>query len=369
MSPVKLPFYVKLALLLVSIVLIMFLLIEGKNIFIPMVFALLISVLLYPLCRFFEQRLRLGRSLAAILCILLFIAAIGTFIYFLTQQVINFSEDLPEFEKRMQAVLNNIQHWIWREYHVSTRQQTDYINKSSSSLISTAANSIGNIFLSVGTLTLWTIFTFIYTFFMLFHRKLLMRFVLHLFNPAYRDQVQEVVVQTRGMINGYVTGLLIEMLIISIVSCVTLLIMGIKYAILLGLLAAVLNIIPYIGIYTSIAIGMLVTFANSGGDSALGLGIAFIVIHFIDSNIMMPRIVGSRVKMNPFITIVAVLIGEYVWGIPGMFLFIPITGILKLVCERVDGLQAWAILIGTEEKEKPGAPKIKIEPNPSEGDV
>jgi AI-2 transport protein TqsA len=365
MSPVKLPFYVKLAMMLVSIVLILFLLMQGKDIFIPMVFALLISVLLYPLSRFMERRLHFPRSFAAILSIILFIAAIGAFIYFLSVQVVSFSEDLPEFEKRLLGVLNDIQHWIWREYHVSTRQQTDYINKSASSLISTAANSLGNIFLSFSTLALWTIFTFIYTFFMIFHRKLLLKFVLHLFNPKDRDQVQEVIVQTRGMINGYVTGLLIEMLIISIVSCATLLIMGIKYAILLGLLAAVLNIIPYIGIYTSIAIGMLVTFANSGGNAALGLAIAFIVIHLIDSNVLMPRIVGSRVKMNPFITIVAVLIGEFVWGIPGMFLFIPITGILKLICERVDGLQAWAILIGVEEKDKPGPPKIKIEPESS----
>ena len=82
------------------------------------------------------------------------------------------------------------------------------------------------------------------------------------------------------------------------------------------------------------------------------------VIHLLDSNILMPRIVGARVKMNPFITIVAVIVGEYIWGIPGMFLFIPIAGIIKLICDRVEGMEAWGMLIGVEEVEK--KPKHKI---------
>ena len=135
--------------------------------------------------------------------------------------------------------------------------------------------------------------------------------------------------------------------------------MGIKYAILLGVIAAVLNIIPYIGIYTATSLIMLVTFANSSGTKALWVAFALLILHFIDANILMPRIVGSRVKMNAFITIIAVIVGEYVWGIAGMFLFIPITGIFKIISERVDGLKPWATLIGTEEKEVSHIPNKK----------
>src|SRR5207249_1833256 len=104
-------------------------------------------------------------------------------------------------------------------------------------------------------------------------------------------------------------------------------IMGIKYALLMAILTAVLNIIPYLGIYTSMALCMLITLANGTAVQALEIGISFIVIHFLDANILLPRIVGGRVKMNPFITIIAVLTGRLVWGIPGMFLFIPLTAI------------------------------------------
>lgn len=139
------------------------------------------------------------------------------------------------------------------------------------------------------------------------------------------------------------------MLILSVVNSTAFFIVGIKYALLLGVMAAVLNIVPYLGIYTAMALSMLVTFANSSGSEAITVGIILIVIHFFDANILMPRIVGSRVKMNPLITIIAVLIGHFVWGIPGMFLFIPITGMLKIVSERVDELKPWAILLGVDD--------------------
>jgi len=196
------------------------------------------------------------------------------------------------------------------------------------------------------------IFIFIYTFFILYHRKLLMRFVLHLFSVPYRDRVKEVITETKSMINSYVLGLLIEMLIVGVVNCSMFMIMGIQYAVLLGIMAAVLNIIPYLGIYTSIVITMLVTFANSTGSIALEAGAALFIVHLIDSNMLFPRIVGGRVKMNPFITILAVIVGEHLWGVPGMFLFIPLMGIVKLVCERVEGLEAWSILIGVDDEKK-----------------
>ncbi|MBS1690270.1 MAG: AI-2E family transporter, partial [Bacteroidetes bacterium] len=206
---------------------------------------------------------------------------------------------------------------------------------------------------------IWVIFIIIYTYFMLYHRRLLTRFVMALFRPQHRADVAEVVVATRSVINSYVLGLLIEMTVLAIVNCSVLGILGIQYAILLGILAAVLNIIPYLGIYTSIVIGMFVTFANGTGNQALEVGLVFLIIHVLDANVLMPRIVGGSVKMNPFITIVAVIVGEQLWGIPGMFLFIPLTAIIKIISERVDGLKPWAILIGEETKEEKRAIRSK----------
>lgn len=352
MENTKFPLYAKTAFVLLAVVLGVFILMYASGVFIPLVFSLLISALLYPLCRMLEHRLRLPRSLAALICVLIFVSFIVGFIYFITFQVVSFSEDLPHLQERVQSIFHDLQSWIYHKYHINSKQQVDYLNKSSTSIFSTAATSLTVIFTSVATIAIWTIFVFIYTFFMLLHRRLLLRFILQMFSPKHRDQVNEVVTETRGMVNSYVLGLLIEMVIISTLNCTALAILGIQYAVLLGVLAAVLNVIPYLGIYTSMALGMMLTFANSSGTEALELGAVFLIIHFLDANILMPRIVGARVKMNPLITIITVLLGHLIWGIPGMFLFIPIVGIIKIISERVESLRPLAILIGVEDKRK-----------------
>ena len=358
MTEIKFPFYARLALTLLAVVLVFAILSEASNIFIPLVFGLLISILLYPVNRFFENRLHFGRLFSPLLSVLLFVLALISFIYFIALQLIGFSGDFPKLRIRFQEMFDSVQHWLSHSLHINNRQQTDYINRSITGVLGNIGHSISNVFLSLTGILLLTIFILIFTFFMLYHRRLLMQFVLHLFRDEHRGKVTEVVMETKNMVYSYVFGLVIEMVIISVVNCTMFLIMGIQYALLLGVMAAVLNIIPYLGIYTSIVICMLVTFANSSGNAALEVGIGLFIVHLLDSNILFPRIVGGRVKMNPFITIIAVIVGEFVWGIPGMFLFIPIAGIVKLICERVEGLEAWALLIGVDEEAK--KPKLKI---------
>lgn len=361
MRSIPLPFYARLALTLLMVVLVCVILRMASNILIPLVFGLLIAILLFPINRFFENRLRFGRALSAILCSVLFVMVLVSFFYFLTVQLINFSSDFPQLKMRFLEMFDSFQHWLSYKLNITSRQQTDYINTSVNGFFETIGNSLSNIFISVTGTLLLTIFVLIFTFFILYHRRLLMRFVLHLFHVQHREKVQEVVMETKGLINSYVLGLVIEMAILSVVNCTMFLIMGIKYALLLGVMAAVLNIIPYLGIYASIIIGMLVTFANSSGKMAIEVGVGLFIVHLLDSNILFPRIIGGRVKMNPFITIVAVIVGEFLWGVPGMFLFIPIAGIMKLISERVEGMEAWGILIGVDEYEKPPRKKIRQE--------
>ncbi len=357
---VKLPFYARLSLVLFSIVLIFIILRTASGIFIPLTFSLLFSFLLYPIAKFLETKWHFGKALAAMVSIILFVSVVSGFIYFLIIQFVHFSDDFPVFSKKFQIMFSEFQHWISTKFHITRKDQADYINNSISRILDSAGSGITNIINSVGTIVIWNIFILMFTFFMLYYRTLLNKFVLYLFSEKHRANVNEVLIETKSMINGYILALVIEMILVSIVNCTMFFIMGIEYAFLLGIMAAFLNIIPYIGIYTSIVICTLITFANSSGNQALVAAIGLFIVHLIDANILMPRLVGGRIKMNPFVTILAVMIGEFLWGVPGMFLFIPITGIIKLICERVVGLEAWAILIGIEEKIKP-IKKIKIE--------
>jgi len=130
---------------------------------------------------------------------------------------------------------------------------------------------------------------------------------------------------------------------------IILLLIGVKYALLIAVIAAVLNVIPYIGIYIAAIFGMLIAFTNGSGATAMYTGISFLAVHFVDANIIMPHIVGGRVKINPLITIVAVILGRLIWGVPGMFLFIPLMAIIRIISENVDDLKPWSILIGEEK--------------------
>lgn len=350
MNSVKLAFYARLALILHALVLVLILMHFGKTIIIPLFFALLISFALLPVSRQLENW-GLHRGFASAVSVLLFVLVISGFIYLLSHQVVSFTHHLPELQTKFTAMLQEISSWVFNTYHVDYQQQTAYLKRSAGSLEDTAFTSLGATFISVGEVVILTIFFLIFTFFMLYHRRLFKRFILALFPDDQLHKVEDVISSAKSMINRYIIGLLTEMAILIVLLVSTFAILGIKYALLISVIAAVLNVIPYLGIYTAMAISMVITLADGTPTHALTVGIVFIVAHFLDANILLPRIVGGNVKLNPLITIIAVLTGKLIWGIPGMFLFIPLTAIIRIISEKVEGLQPWAILMG-EDKEK-----------------
>jgi AI-2 transport protein TqsA len=356
----KLPFYVRFSLVLLSVVLILLLMHEAKTIIIPLFFSVLIAFMVLPVTKWLERR-RLPRSLAAVLSIFIFLILVAGLILFLAQQITDFSKDLPQLGMRIQLWTGELQGWVSKRYHLDYTRQIEYLNKAGESIANYASIIAQTFLLALSGFVIWTIFVFIFTFFILTHRALLKKFVICLFADKYHTHVNEVMSETKLLANGYVVGLLIEMVVVAVINCVVLLVLGVKYAMLLGILAAVLNIIPYIGIYTATGIAGLITLSNSTPANALWVIVLLIVVHFIDANILMPRIVGSRVKMNPLITIIAVLAGSLLWGISGTFLFIPLAAMLKIIFERVDGLKPWAVLMGTDDEEPKPAKRTKKE--------
>jgi predicted PurR-regulated permease PerM len=144
-------------------------------------------------------------------------------------------------------------------------------------------------------------------------------------------------------------GLLIEALIVAILNSTALLILGVKYAILLGLIGALLNMLPYIGGIIAIALPVLMaTVTKDGYSTQLGIIIAYIIIQFIDNNFLVPKIVSSKVQINALVSILIVLLGGALWGVAGMFLSIPFIAIVKIICDRVEGMRPLGKLLGDE---------------------
>jgi predicted PurR-regulated permease PerM len=126
-----------------------------------------------------------------------------------------------------------------------------------------------------------------------------------------------------------------------------LLILGIEYAILLGIIGAVLNLIPYIGGLVAVALPMIVALATkSTAWYAFYVMGAYYFIQLIDNNYIVPYIVASKVKINALFSIIVVFVGNAIWGITGMFLSIPLLAILKLFFDHIDSLKPWGFLLG-----------------------
>ncbi|MFC4687903.1 MAG: AI-2E family transporter [Chryseobacterium sp. 36-9] len=344
------PFYIKLSCILISIIILGFLAIIGQQILVPMVLGLLIAILLIPLCRFMETKLRFPRGLSSVLASVLALAIIGGVIYMMSMEVAKLANDWPQFQKQFIDLIDNLQGWISRTFGVRRHDQLEYLNDTLKKSISTGTAILEKTLTSVGYVLMLTGFTFLFTLFFLLYRTHLLKFLVASFTETYHKTVFEIVENIQFMVKKYLVGLFLQMIIVTILSFIAYTIIGVKYNFMLAILTGILNILPYIGIFTALLIGALITFATSGISHVLFIVIAIVVIHAIDGNIIMPRVVGSKVKINSLIVIIGLVVGEMLWGIAGMFLTIPVLAILKIIFDRVEGLQSWGFLMGEDDE-------------------
>lgn len=344
------PFYTKLAMVLVSIIALCYLAILGKKILSPLLFSLLFSIVLLPLATFLERKCRLPRSMASLLSVLILVGGVGFVLYMVGAQLSNLLSDWPKFKEQFTIAISNLQDWVKVTFHINVQKQNKYINGAAADMLSTGKDVLGATVNSLSSTVLFMVFMLFDTFFLLFYRRLILRFLLAVFRDENSVVVRDIITNVQAIIRQYILGLLLEMAIVAAACCIAFEIMGIKYAILLGLIIGLFNVIPYIGIFTATVLSVLITFATgASGGTVLVVAIVIIGIHLLDANLLLPIIVGSKVKINALVTILAVVIGEMLWGISGTFLAIPVVAITKIIFDRVDTLKPWGILLGEEK--------------------
>lgn len=355
------PFYIKLSHCLISIVLICFILFVGQSILVPLSFAGLFSIILMAPCDFLEKR-KLPRSLAAFFSVLLFIIFISIILYFIYSQLISFQNDLPKLGLQLQQALTDLENWIQQRFHISSARMREFLNSATSQTLSHTSSLVGTTLSTLSSALIYMVLIPIYTFLLLLYRGVITRFFMKSFQEEYSPVVRNIMGKTRYVIKSYIVGLIIEMAIVAIMNCTGFFILGVKYALMLGVIAALLNLIPYVGIFTACILSMLITFTTNTPATVLGVAIVLVIVHIIDSNILLPKVVGSKVKINALVTIVGVLVGSALWGIAGMFLAIPFMAILKVIFDGIESLSAWGILLGGDETgHKPEIIVVKTE--------
>lgn len=346
------PYYKRLSFNLLSIALLGAGLYIGQDILIPLFISILMATLLLPVMRFLQEK-GLNKALSIILPLLLSLLLMLALVYFLSSQVANFLEDIDAIKKKLGDVYNSLQDWVSKTFNVTQGKQDKYVHDAAANMKGgeIAKKTVG----SLTTLLSYLVFLPIYTFLFLYYSDLIKKFLIDVFKSGSDSKVREIIHESRLVSGNYIMGLMIEMSIVFALNTAGFLILGIKYAVFLALVAALLNLVPYIGMLVANIFCMLITLVSSDNSSnVIWVGVILAVVQIVDNNFLMPMIVGSKVRINALVTLIGVLVGGAICGVPGMFLSIPGLAVLKVIFDRVDGLKPYGMVLGddTDKSEK-----------------
>ena len=321
----------------------------GRDVITPLLMAFFLSIILLPTYRRLRNQ-RAPEGLAIFFSILLLVIVLAGVIWFFSSQISGLVADFPQIKKNVSIHLDTLSQWIGKSFGISAERQTQMIAEYNDKLLNFAtgmlggaASSLSGIFIFIGLLP-------IYIFLMLFYKNLLLRFVFLWFPKDNHPKVEEVMRESEIIIKSYLVGLLIQITYITILLGGILLVIGIKHAILIGAIFAILNLIPYVGALVGNIIGVLLTVSSTTEVWPIFVVLGTIaLVQFLDNNILMPRIVGSKVKINALATIVGVIVAGALAGVSGMFLSLPVIAVMKIIFDRTDSLKQWGVLLGDEK--------------------
>lgn len=341
----KFKFFIHLSQITLGILAFGFLMYIGKNIILPLLFALILSILINPIVYYFEKRQWCHRIVAILLAVFTTFLVVSGVVYFIASQLSNFGDALPVFGQRLDAIIQDCVKKLSETFHIKAKTINAWINQLKSENLGDGA-FIGTTIATITGVLVYILLMPVYMFLFLYYKPLLLEFFAKLFPSSQHGNVADVLMESKKLIQSYLLGLSVEAIIVGTMNVIALLVIGVEYAILIGVIGALLNVIPYIGGITSLAIPMIVAMVSDQPTDAYWVLGAYLVIQFIDNNIIVPKIVASKVKVNALISIIAVFIGGAMWGVVGMFLSLPLIAIFKVIFDRIDSMKPWGFLIG-----------------------
>lgn len=346
-SFVRLPFYIRLASVLLIITIIFTILYIGKGVLIPVIMALLFAILVRPISSFFRKKLRFSNVLASIITVILFVFLILGILTFISVQIGNFSDDWETIEKNITIHIANLQNFVQESFGFDETQQKNFLFNATSESRSSLTGMVTNFILSFSDTLFNLTMIPIYMFLFLLYQNHLITFLSKLVGEGDQQSLKKILYEIKTTVQSYLFGVLIQITIIAALTTIGLTIVGVPHALLLGVITGILGLIPYLGNILACLITIFATLTGSP-DLSLILWILVVttVVQLIDNNITVPLIVSSKVEINAFASIIGIFIGGMLAGIAGMFLAIPIIAILKVIFDNVPSLKPWGYLIG-----------------------
>lgn len=321
-------------------------LIFAKPFLVPFLLASLLAMLLLPLCTRLEKHMH--QAAAVLISLLALLSIVGVIIYIITLQVSDIADNASVIEKNISQKLKQLQDFAANTFNISHQRQKEILQQQQPSS-GTVGSIITGIFALTGSfLTQFLIIT-VYIFLFLLFRSHFQKFILKMVPSSQKENAKEVMHDVRRVSQKYLTGLALMIACLWVMYGIGFSIVGVQNAIFFAILCGLLEIVPFVGNLTGVALTSLMTLAQGGSTSMLvAIVIVYSIVQFTQSYLLEPLIVGREISINPVFTIIGIVVGELVWGIPGMILALPLLGIFKIICDHIEPLKPYGFLIGEE---------------------
>jgi len=345
----KIPVYVRIAIFLLILVLTGYLLVKAQVFLASITLGLLLSILLLPVAEKFEK-LHVSRLWSAAFTVTILAVSISLIIYFISAELLEISDGLDQMTDNVENLDENIENIVYQRLGIEPEQQNLLVNKVINQFLQNSSQFLSKTVSTTANIVTGLIFIPFCIFFFLYYRFFLKKHLYRAVSSGYKNSYSKIMHSIRYKISSYLSGLVIVISIIAVLDISALLIIGIKYPVFWGTVAALLTIIPYVGVFIGSAMPIMFAFFTT--DSLfypIAIFFSFWLIQIIEGNLITPNIVGDKVELNPFVIIIAIFIGGSLWGPVGMVLAVPYIAILKVIMENIDSLYPYSKFLGMPE--------------------
>lgn len=324
----------------------------GKTLFIPLSFSLLISFILYPVCKWLEKK-GVNKIGSIFLAISMIFILLGAFAYLLFLQIEGFLQEWQTFKLKLSESLVLLYDFLEDRYGIDTNRISEIpknlVVGSGTQIFGFLANTAFSISISLFFLVIIPVFSSL----ILYYRRMLSNVLYKLFPSDKKETIHEILIETIHSYYNFVKGMLLVYLIVGVLNSIGLAFIGIPHPVAFGFIASILTFIPYVGIIISSLLPIAISWITF--DSLwypVGIILIFSFVQLLEGNVIFPLAVGNRLKINPLIILIVIVAGGILWGAAGMILFIPFISIIKLIADRTESLKTLSLLLGSETSPK-----------------
>jgi predicted PurR-regulated permease PerM len=349
----SLPGGLKAVMLLIILIGTVYGLIVTRNFLYPIAFAGLISYLLYPLVNFLEKK-HFTRILAILIVILFSLVIMASIFFLFYSQLTRLFTNYEEIKSQVVSNIELLQKYLSSYLGIKDNGIEIFLKNQVEQFFGNANGGVRKAF----TATTGTIFRIVilpvYTFLLLYYRTKFAYFILKIVPRESKYITLNILREISRVAGQYIGGVTLVVLILCVVNSTGLAIIGVEYAILLGIVSALFNFIPYFGTLMGGLAPFLFVLMTTDEPLYFGIRVAllFLLVQFTENYILTPNIVGGNVKINPLFIIIGLIAGGLIWGIPGMLVIIPFLAILKIIFSHIPALEPYAYLLGLKGTRK-----------------